>query len=123
MSPLLLPTPARTINAAAGEVVVALRETRRLAQTSQQPRSLLIDTKALRFAIEPSERWRPLPRNSTAEVTTAQSLLNDDNTGAIAFFPDGSSSGGRVKLGLDGHIAQVDVDWLTGRIRLAEGAP
>lgn len=123
LSPLLLPTPARTIHAAAGEIVVALRETRRLAQSERQPRHLVVDTEALRFGIDSSERWRALPPDSTAEITTAQSLIGEDNTGAIAFFPDGSSSGGRVKLGLDGHIAQVDVDWLTGRIRLADDSP
>jgi general secretion pathway protein H len=121
LSPLLLPSPARTINAAAGEVVVALRETRRLAQATRQSRELVIDTESMRFMID-AEPWRPLPDGSTAEVTTAQSLISDDDTAAIAFFPDGSSSGGRVKLGLEGHTAQVDVDWLTGRIRLADGS-
>lgn len=121
LSPLLLPSPARTINSAAGEVVVALRETRRLAQATQQSRELVIDTDAMRFTID-TQPWRPLPDGSTAEVTTAQSLISDDDTAAIAFFPDGSSSGGRVKLGLEGHSAQVDVDWLTGRIRLADGS-
>jgi general secretion pathway protein H len=64
-----------------------------------------------------------LPEGSTAEITTAQSLVSDDDRGAIAFFPDGSSSGGRIRLGLDGHVRRIDVEWLTGRIALVDERP
>jgi general secretion pathway protein H len=123
LSPMLLPSPARTLNNAAGELVVALRESRRQAQSSRQPRHLLIDTASKRFAIEASNDWRALPEHSTAEVTTAQSLIARDDLAAIAFFPDGSSSGGRIRLGLEGHAAQIDVEWLTGRIMLTDTRP
>ena len=119
LSPMLLPSSARTISAAAGELVVALRETRRLAQSSRQARELIVDTAAKRYAISSDGDWRKLPADSTAEVTTAQRLVDDEGRGAIAFFPDGSSSGGRIRLGLDGHVRQIDVEWLTGRIALA----
>ncbi len=39
---------------------------------------------------------------------------------AISFAPDGSSSGGRVVLIARGHERQILVDWLTGRISLAD---
>lgn len=119
LSPMLLPSSARTISATAGELVVALRETRRLAQSSRQARELVVDTAAKRYAISSIGDWREFPADSTAEITTAQRLAPDEDRGAIAFFPDGSSSGGRIRLGLDGHVRQIDVEWLTGRIALA----
>jgi general secretion pathway protein H len=122
LSPMLMPSPARTISASAGEMVVALRETRRLAQASRAPHQLMVDTAAKRYAITPGDQWRQLPPGTTAEITTAQALARDAARGAIAFFPDGSSSGGRIRLGLDGHVRQIDVAWLTGRIALADSA-
>ena len=40
--------------------------------------------------------------------------------GAISFAPDGSSSGGRIELADGGRRMQVAVDWLTGRVSVAE---
>lgn len=47
---------------------------------------------------------------------TGRQLTNGGTAGAIRFFPSGASSGGHVTLLSDGRLAQVDVDWLTGRI-------
>ncbi len=40
--------------------------------------------------------------------------------GGIRFYPDGSSTGGRVTLSLEGLQMRVDVEWLTGRVRITE---
>jgi general secretion pathway protein H len=42
---------------------------------------------------------------------------------AIAFLPDGSSSGGSVLITGATRRMQVSVDWLSGRIRIAELTP
>ena len=39
----------------------------------------------------------------------------------IRFFPDGSSSGGEIRLGNTAGTAIVSVDWLTGRVTTARG--
>jgi general secretion pathway protein H len=46
-----------------------------------------------------------------------------DQGAAIRFFPDGSSTGGRVELVGAGRTAQVGVDWLTGRVSVAAALP
>lgn len=123
LTPMLLPSPARTLHAAAGELIVALRETRRTAQARREPNQFVIDTKTGRYSDALDGHWRSLPDDSTVELTTARSLTDDADRGAIAFFPDGSSSGGRLRIGLGGHVAQIDVEWLTGRITLSKEAP
>ena len=45
---------------------------------------------------------------------------SEQDTGAIRFFPDGSSTGGRVTLMVGERSYAVDVDWLTGRVRVLE---
>lgn len=123
LAPILMPSPARTLRAAASEVATTLRETRRLAQSQQAHRRFLVDTETERYGIEGAAAWRQLPEGTQAELTTAQSLLLDRGRGGIDFFPDGSSTGGRVTLAMSGRSVRVDIEWLTGRIRVSEVEP
>ena len=53
-----------------------------------------------------------LPRGTTVE---------EDGFGetGLKFFPNGTSTGGRVVLGASDGRRAVDVDWLTGRVTVA----
>jgi general secretion pathway protein H len=42
-----------------------------------------------------------------------------EHAGSVRFYPDGSSTGGRIILSRSGSGYQVGVQWLTGRIRMA----
>ena len=123
LAPTLLPSPARVLRTAASDVATGLRETRRLARAGQQPRRFTIDTDQRRFGIEGRSQGRQVPDDISIELTTAQSLQFDDSRGGIDFFPDGSSTGGRVTLSTGGREMHVDIEWLTGRIRVAEITP
>ena len=52
------------------------------------------------------------------EITfqTARSEVTSETIGQIRFFPDGSATGGRIGLALDGQQVEVVVDWLTGLV-------
>ena len=104
LAPVLLPSPTRVLRTAASDVATGLRETRR-------------------FGIEGRSQGRQVPDDISIELTTAQSLQFDDSRGGIDFFPDGSSTGGRVTLSTEGREMHVDIEWLTGRIRVAEVTP
>ena len=51
---------------------------------------------------------------------TARSEQLSEKGGAIRFFPDGSSTGGRITLSIDSMRYLVNVDWLTGRVKVME---
>lgn len=119
LAPILVPSPGRTLRSAASEVATTLRETRRQARADQVRRRFMVDTETARFGIEGAAGWRPLPAGVVAALTTADALLIDQRRGGIDFFPDGSSTGGRVTLGMDGQSIRVDIEWLTGRIRVS----
>lgn len=123
LAPMLIPSPARTLRAAAGEIATTLRETRRQAQAGQASRRFLIDTQSNEFGVEGSNAWRQLPDDVSATLTTGQSLITSDTRGGIDFFPDGSSTGGRVSLHMEQRSLMVDIEWLTGRIRVQEADP
>ena len=123
LAPILMPSPTRTLRGTAGEIATTLRETRRLARAQQAPRRFVVDARARRFGIEGAAGWHPLPDDMEVALTTAQSLLVDQQRGGIDFFPDGSSTGGRVSLEMAERSVRVDIEWLTGRIRVSEAGP
>lgn len=58
------------------------------------------------------------PEAMRLQLTTATVETRTLRQGGIRFFPDGSSTGGRVELSLAQLRYQVDVDWLTGKVSL-----
>jgi general secretion pathway protein H len=58
------------------------------------------------------------------EITfqTARSEAMSEKIGQIRFFPDGSATGGRIGLALDGQRVEVAVDWLTGLVSVNHAA-
>ncbi len=54
------------------------------------------------------------------KLFTAQSDLVNDKIGAIRFFADGGSNGGRVTIAAGERKYEVDVDWLTGRVAILD---
>lgn len=97
-------------------VAVSLRETRATAIKTFQ------DTW---FTVAPDRRsWRAGEKTGTVAEGVDLSLDRpawDGERGAgraqsIVFFPDGSSTGGRILLKSSGRTRVVAVEWLTGRV-------
>lgn len=55
-------------------------------------------------------------------LVTARKELSGESSARIRFFPDGSSTGGRIVLVNDGDRREVEVDWLTGEIAVKPDA-
>lgn len=123
LTPLLLPTASRTLGRVANEVTVQMRELRREARSRRKHKRFEVDTLGKRYRTERSKPWQKLPEAMTVELTTAESLLHTTDSGTIDFYRDGSSSGGQIVLGLEGHVARIDVEWLTGYTHLSVTAP
>ena len=68
-----------------------------------------------------SARQFQLPEQLELKLYTAQSEIVNERQGAIRFFPDGSSTGGRVTLASGERKFLVDVDWLTGKVSIRSG--
>ena len=83
--------------------------------------ALLLDVDARALQVEGLRKVRTLPDDVQLELYTAQRELVGAKRGGIRFFPDGTSTGGRVTLRREGLRTEVGVEWLTGRIRVREG--
>ncbi len=62
---------------------------------------------------------RRLPSDLEIRMLTARSEQLDESIANIRFFPDGSSTGGRITLRGGSDDYDVSVDWITGRISVA----
>ena len=108
------------LKTAARDVAAGLRLARDRA-ISQRAESLLeLNLEARTFRVSPDERSHRLPEKLDLKLYTAQRDLLNDKVGAIRFFPDGGSNGGRITLAAGERKYDVDVDWLTGRIAILE---
>mgnify|MGYP001546228088 CR=1 FL=1 len=123
IAPNMIPTPNNQLRANASELKSALRETRLHAMRMRKSAALLVDTANKSYQLPNKTQTQALSGELKVQLTTAQKELVDDDSGYIRFYPDGSSTGGRITLSNDDLIQHVDIAWLTGRVRLLENTP
>jgi general secretion pathway protein H len=97
-----------------------LRLARSEAVATRQETRLVLDVEQRTMHLDREPRARALPRGIEIKLFTAQSDLVDEKVGSIRFYPDGGSNGGRVTLASGERKYDVDVDWLTGRVAIAD---
>lgn len=61
-----------------------------------------------------------IPRGFELALFTAESETLSDSAGQIRFFPDGTSTGGRVTMKADEQTYYIVVDWLSGRVKIVD---
>ena len=108
------------LKSAAREMAAGLRTARAQAVAERAESVLEIDVAAHSFRVPPSARVHAISPQIELKLFTAQRDIVSDRIGAIRFYPDGGSTGGRVTLAAGERKYDVDVDWLTGRIDILE---
>lgn len=112
--------PGFQLRAGTGIVAAALREARSLAIRDNQDMSVAVDIEARTLLISADSRERQLDSSLGLSLYTATSEIRRQDRGAIRFFPDGSSTGGRIRLSSETQINDVVVSWLTGYVEIHE---
>ncbi len=108
------------LKSAARQVAAGLRLARSEAVATRRDTRVVLDLEHRTFQVEPDARIHALPRELELKLYTAQSDLVSDRVGAIRFFPDGGSNGGRITLAAGQRKYDVDIDWLTGRVSILD---
>ena len=106
--------------ATARELITGLRTTRNLAIVSQKETTLNLDVEKRLYRIDSKDTQLELPESTELILTTARSEQITGSEGRIRFFPDGSSTGGRISLSANNQHYVLDVNWLTGQISINE---
>jgi general secretion pathway protein H len=116
--------PPRTSGFQARAAVRDLAQDLRLARVRaialDRPVGLTLDAPAHRWRIDGGP-LRMLPPSLDIAMLTVAGLTRDPGAGRIVFMPDGSSSGGKIRLGGTNFRAIISADWLTGRVAVAGG--
>jgi general secretion pathway protein H len=118
--PMLSGVSNAELRGAARQLASGLRLARSEAVSHRRETFLVVDLAGRRFKVDRDPQEHALPRNVELKLFTAQKDLVDEKVGAIRFYPDGGSNGGRITVGSGERKFEVDVDWLTGRVAILD---
>lgn len=108
------------LDSTAKEVASELRHVRARAIATGEPQHFVIDPHARRWQ-SAEDRGGSIPRELDVGFTGARELQPAEGVGAIVFFGDGASSGGRLQLRHRDATRTIEVAWLTGEVTLRRG--
>jgi general secretion pathway protein H len=106
------------LKAAARTLASGLRQAQSAAMVTRRDALLTVDVDAREYYLPNDTRAHKLPEGLDLKLFTAQSEALSEKKGAIRFYPDGSSTGGRITVQAGERRLLVDVDWLTGRVSI-----
>lgn len=121
VSSLLFRGPStQDLKAAARTLASGLRHAQSTAMATRRDALLTLDLDERAYYLPSDTRAHKLPEGLELKLFTAQSEAVSEKKGAIRFYPDGSSTGGRITVQTGERKFLVDVDWLTGRVSINE---
>lgn len=135
--------PGQQLRDATNRLAAEMRATRARAVATGIDQSFVIDTQARTWrsgaSDEPADALAPMPWTKPGAsgggvrrqgelddalalgATVAREEQPGPGIAAIRFFADGSSTGGRVVVRRGDAVWRVDVNWLTGTVRVERG--
>jgi general secretion pathway protein H len=111
--------PGAELKSSTRRIAAGLRLAREEAIRSGRDVAFTLDLENRTFKVDGDFRLTSLPEGLDLKLTAAESEMRGERVGAVRFYPDGSSTGGRIVVAHNDSGWQVGVQWLTGRIRLA----
>ncbi len=110
--------PSGAIKTVARDLGSALRYARGQALISRKPAWVEINLAENHYRISGRDKKYAFSDQINVTMTIAEENHHNQEAGRILFYPDGSSSGGRIDLEWDGFSRRIDVNWLNGRVSL-----
>jgi general secretion pathway protein H len=111
---------AADLKSAARSLASGLRTAQTTAMATRRDALLTLDMDSREFLATGEQQTHRLPDNIDIKLFTAQAEVTSAKRGSIRFYPDGSSTGGRITVAAGERKYLVDVDWLTGRVSIDE---
>ncbi len=120
---LLRDNSALDLDRAARAMADGLRKVQTAAVFKNGDQLFIIDTERRQFVAGDGATPVQLRQHIGLAFVSARQEQLGQSIGRIRFFPDGSSTGGRVRLALENRLQIIDVDWLTGSISVSSETP
>ena len=112
-------TEGAEMRSEARKLVALLRQTRAKAVAESQTRGITAPPQLAGYRLQPEGRDIFLPESLTLDISPTSRDVAAPLAG-IYFYPDGTSNGGTLTLQSDLGSTQLEVNWLTGEVALAE---
>ena len=109
---------AAGLKAAARDLVSALRYARGQALMTHQEETVMLNLAENSYTVSGRTKDYFIPKTIALTVVSAQSELTGEGVAAMRFFADGSSTGGRITLEQGRSAWEININWLTGQIKL-----
>lgn len=109
------------LKATSQDILVTLRRARISAMTKSEEVSFAIDNHKRVYWVVGSKRQRSLGSSLDVQIFSARDLGAGKNISQIRFAPDGSSSGGEIKISNGKNMYRIVVEWLSGKVELSRG--
>lgn len=122
--PNMAPAIARArLYSATRDVASALRHARGQAVVRGEEALFELDTRFHHYRLTGSRKVHVLPEDIKLGLYTSTEETTEPGAGRIRFYPDGSSTGGRVTLIAGGLEKRIDINWLTGVVSQDDAMP
>jgi len=113
--------PGARLKTDATNLAASLREARNRAVSSGRRVAVVFEPEAATYTIADGAATE-LSRGTLLSFTPpGVEAKSTDEPIRLTFYADGSSSGGSVALQSNANAYRIDVDWLTGRVRVTGG--
>jgi general secretion pathway protein H len=110
--------PGQRLRESARELAAQLRFTRAQAIASGESQLFTLDANTREWHAG-EKRDGKLARDIAIVATGARNETQRAGVAAVRFFPEGAATGGRFLLSHGKAAWQVDVEWLTGEVRVS----
>jgi len=107
------------IKTATRDIAASLKITRSQAINQQREARLTLNVKNKLIHLGKQQKRLELPEGTELSLVTASTEQRSEDEGSILFFPDGSSTGGRIEVAYAQDRFMIDVNWLTGKIKIS----
>lgn len=120
ITPLLLPDVIASthVKSTARELATDLRYARNRAIDRKQEIIFSLNVNEKTYRVDDQQKFLTLPEDTRITLIAANTEQLSRDEGRIIFFTDGSSTGGQIKLVRGSQEFLIDVNWLTGRIKI-----
>jgi general secretion pathway protein H len=114
--------PTLKLKAAARDMVQEIRYIQNAAIINGEKAEIQFDVEEGRYRSDlvNNGEIRSLPEGIDFSIDDRQRLPLDKGLAAFTFYPDGSSSGGEILLGIETRRLKISVDWLTSKVQVDE---
>jgi len=106
------------LKATSQDILVTLRRARISAIAKSEEVAFSVDNNKRIYWIAGSNRQRLLDSSLDLHIFSAKGLSANKNISQIRFAPDGSSSGGEIKISNGKKVYSIVVEWLSGKVEI-----